>query len=304
MELPWYISFLGGSLCGGFADFVTYPFDLMKTRYQMRGTQGLPRYNGVIDCFKQTHRTGGLKEFYMGFTPALIRQVFSSGLKICLYDSLRKTFGASDTDKWARFVYGGISGGLAALSTTPLDVVKVRLANNVGRQYSGMVDCLSQAYSREGLKGFYKGSSPNTLRAVVVTGVELGVFDLTKDLLVTLGLSDSSLTNWLISSANTGVVVSVCISPIEVVRSRYMNVLAPDSSKVKDSQPRYLSPLDCFKKILRHEGPGAFFAGLPLLWMRLGPWCTLFYVAREWFNAEATTYYEHKKTRDLLRGKE
>lgn len=303
MELPWYISFLSGSFSGAIADFFTYPMDLMKTRYQMSGSQGLPKYSGIVDCIRQTHTSGGFKEFYMGFTPALVRQVISAGLRICVYDYLKKSIGASENDKWARFMYGGFSGGLAALVVTPLDVAKVRLANDIQHKYTGMSDCFRQSYSHEGMRGFYKGSSPNILRSVVVNAVELGTYDFAKDILVALGLSDNSPVTWFISSAASGLLASVCISPIEVVRGRYMNSVSPDPSKVKDSTPRYLGPLDCFKKVLLHEGPAAFFAGLPLLWLRLGPWCCFFYMARDWFNSKATEHYEHKKTVDLLRSK-
>lgn len=54
-----------------------------------------------------------------------------------------------------------------------------------------------------------------------------------------------------ISAFGAGFCATVVASPVDVVKTRYMN-----------SPPgQYRSPLDCMLKLLIHEGPTAFYKG-------------------------------------------
>jgi hypothetical protein len=115
----------------------------------------------------------------------------------------------------------------------------------MAKQYSGMIDCLRKTFTAEGFfNGFYKGSSPNVYRAVVVNAAELGTYDSAKHLLVKkAGMSENSKVTHLISSLAAGFVATIASSPIDVVKTRYMNA-ATSTEKL------YSSPLDCARKIV------------------------------------------------------
>jgi hypothetical protein len=59
------------------------------------------------------------------------------------------------------------AGFIAALVTSPVDVVKSRIMNeNLGNgtNYRGTWDCIQKAVRTEGLLGLYKGFLPNWMR--------------------------------------------------------------------------------------------------------------------------------------------
>ena len=55
-------------------------------------------------------------------------------------------------------------------------VVRARLQDQQNK-YSGSLDCISKILKLEGVKGFYKGLSPNLLRVVPATMITFVVYE-------------------------------------------------------------------------------------------------------------------------------
>lgn len=122
---------------------------------------------------------------------------------------------------------------------------------------------LKKTYTNEGLRnGFYKGSSPAIYRSILISGTEMGTFDNTKDFLINyIGMRETLLVSF-IAALFSGFCGSAITSPIDVVKTRYMNYTNPDPTKPRSpTEIRYTSPLDCFKKIVVNEGVGALYYG-------------------------------------------
>ena len=49
-------------------------------------------YNGFIDCVKKTYRVEGVRAFYKGLTPNLIRMFPQSGLFFLVYDWVQRMY--------------------------------------------------------------------------------------------------------------------------------------------------------------------------------------------------------------------
>lgn len=90
-------------------------------------------------------------------------------------------------DQLESIVCGTGSGLLSKLFIYPMDVVKKRLqiqgfesarqGFGATRQYSGMISCLLQISSEEGVRGLYKGLSPGLLKAGFVAGVNFSIYE-------------------------------------------------------------------------------------------------------------------------------
>ena len=305
MELPWYFAFLSGALSSTTAEVMTYPMDMLKTRMHLRGTQGVPRYNSMWHAVTHTHSSNGFKGFFQGLTPALARQFNVSGIKIMIFSKVKYWLG-DDLQKggfFMRFLNGAMSGGISALICNPLDVCKIRLVNDIGRtKYTGMFDCLRKTWHEGFFDGFYKGSSPNVYRAIVVSAAELGTYDSVKGFLMNhFDMMETSLWTRFWASVLAGFVSSVCTSPIDVVKSRYMNSRKPDPTLPKGTEIRYLSPLDCFKKVVINEGPRALYAGFGFLWLRLGPWCVVMFVTMDLLKDRFAVIHKKQELRKMLK---
>lgn len=72
-EVPsWKVAFYGG-LAGEALWIASYPFDVVKSKMQSDGFGDQMRYRNMRDCFAQTWRLEGLRGFWKGIGPTLLR---------------------------------------------------------------------------------------------------------------------------------------------------------------------------------------------------------------------------------------
>lgn len=72
-SIPSYkIAFYGG-LAGEALWLSSYPFDVVKSKMQSDGFGKDMKYKSMSDCFRQTYRGEGLRGFWKGITPTLLR---------------------------------------------------------------------------------------------------------------------------------------------------------------------------------------------------------------------------------------
>lgn len=72
-EIPsWKIAFYGG-LAGEALWLASYPFDVVKSKMQSDGFGDKQRFKSMNDCFRQTWRAEGMRGFWKGIGPTLLR---------------------------------------------------------------------------------------------------------------------------------------------------------------------------------------------------------------------------------------
>jgi solute carrier family 25 carnitine/acylcarnitine transporter 20/29 len=72
-DIPtWKIAFYGG-LAGEALWLGSYPFDVVKSKMQSDGFGEKMKYKSMCDCFTQTYRLEGLRGFWKGIGPTLLR---------------------------------------------------------------------------------------------------------------------------------------------------------------------------------------------------------------------------------------
>eukprot|EP00250_Pteridium_aquilinum_P016845 c23320_g1_i1 orf=131-556(-) len=129
---------------------------------------------------------------------------------------------------------------------------------------------------QEGLESLWTGSSLTVQRAMVVTACQLAAYDQIKESLSRSGVLGQGLVLYMVASFCAGLAASVASTPIDVVRTRIMNM------KVEPGRPRpYSSPLDCAVKTVKQEGGLALYKGfLPTL-TRQGPFTIVLFLTLE-----------------------
>ena len=71
-ELNPAVICVAGGIGGIMAWVVTYPVDVLKSRIQVDGMNGTNRYQGMVDCYRQTAKEG-VAVFFRGLEPTIIR---------------------------------------------------------------------------------------------------------------------------------------------------------------------------------------------------------------------------------------
>lgn len=168
---PPLLQKLGISMTAGAVGAVVgNPFDLALVR--MAADSSLPEaarrnYSNVFDAVGRIVRTEGVPALWIGCGPTVSRCVILNMAQLTTYsqakEELLKTSMFQD-NIWCHLVSSMISGFVATAASTPFDVAKTRVQNQVTQEYSGMLDCLSKTAKNEGVLSLWKGFTPAYLR--------------------------------------------------------------------------------------------------------------------------------------------
>ncbi|CAL8286905.1 unnamed protein product [Arctogadus glacialis] len=271
----------GAAACVG--DLITFPLDTAKVRLQIQGEQKVEaakniRYRGVFGTMATMVKTEGPKSLYNGLIAGLQRQVCFASIRIGLYDNV-KNFYNGDKEHASimiRILAGCTTGAMAVSLAQPTDVVKVRFQaqmnlKGVARRYNGTMQAYKHIFMNEGLRGLWKGTLPNITRNALVNCTELVTYDLIKEAILKHNILSDNLPCHFVSAFGAGFVTTVIASPVDVVKTRYMN-----------SPPgQYKSAINCAWTMMTKEGPTAFYKGFVPSFLRLGSWNVVMFVSFE-----------------------
>ncbi|KAB1728493.1 hypothetical protein FNE60_29950, partial [Klebsiella pneumoniae] len=161
--------------------------------------------------------------------------------------------------KWfaANLASGGAAGATSLCFVYPLDFARTRLAADIGkgageREFSGLGNCLVKIFKTDGLGGLYRGFGVSVQGIIIYRAAYFGLYDTIRGVLPP---KQNILISWAIAQAVT-TVSGIVSYPFDTVRRRMMM----QSGRAK-GEIMYKNTIDCWRKIYRSEGTGAFFKG-------------------------------------------
>ena len=225
-------AFLSGAIAAMTATVATHPLDVIKVRKQIQ-----PRIS--------------YRHLYSGLPDALKRQIFYSGIRFGLYD----TVGPERTLTLAEKMFkGAFVGAVGALTATPFDLAKVRKQAQVGE------------LAKKNILDYWRGGAPTVIRASIVTSSQISCFYHTKEWLVA---SKFEGPVDMTASINAGVVTSLISNPMDVIKTWRMAGLV--------STPQ----IPCILSLIRQYGAFSLYRGLPQTLMRMCPYVTILFLVKE-----------------------
>ena len=189
--------------------------------------------------------------------PAIHRQLGFASVRIGLYDHVKKLYGDDGTGSHPKVltkIAASITTGTMAVCLFQYtDVVKIRMqASGVkNARYSGAFNAYRTIYIQEGASGLWKGSFANIARLSLVNISEVVVYDLIKSFFLHKKWLPDNIPLHLISAFGAGFAATVIASPVDVVKTRFMNSPAG----------QYKNALACAVATMKHNGPTAFYKG-------------------------------------------
>ncbi|XP_038047820.1 mitochondrial uncoupling protein 3-like [Patiria miniata] len=289
------MKFISAGLAACIADAGTFPLDTAKVRLQIQGEsssaqkQGFSfskakeekakfKYRGIFGTITTIIRQEGPRSLYNGLVPGLQRQMCFASVRIGLYDSVKQLYtGYMGMHIVTRILAGITTGALAVSLAQPTDVVKVRMQAQTNidptkpKRYTGAVHAYRTIARTEGVRGLWKGTMPNITRNAIVNASELVAYDMIKERILKTGLLADMFPLHFISAFGAGFVTTCVASPVDVVKTRYMN-----------SPPgQYKGAIDVAVKMFREGGPLAFYKGFMPNFVRLGSWNIAMFVCYE-----------------------
>lgn len=174
-----------------------------------------------------------------------------------------------------RICAGLTTGGLAVMLAHPTDVVKVRFQaasrSATGRRYTSTLEAYRTIGREEGMRGLWKGAAPNIGRNAIINVAEIVCYDVVKDCLLTYTNIPNDVRLHFSSAVIAGFAATVVASPVDVVKTRYMN----------SPKGQYKGVIECAIKMGKNEGMGAFYKGFVPSFARLVSWNVVMWITYE-----------------------
>ncbi|KAG6359865.1 hypothetical protein INS49_010918 [Diaporthe citri] len=192
-----YSKFAAGGVAGMTAQFCVYPLDTLKFRLQCETVEGGLTGNALlVQTAKKMVAEGGFRTAYRGITMGLVGMFPYSAIDMGTFEFLKKTFtrykarytGLHEEDAAPGNVVTGIigatSGAFGATVVYPLNVLRTRLQTQGTVMhpptYTGIWDVARKTYRNEGLRGMYKGLTPNLLKVAPALSITWIVYENSK----------------------------------------------------------------------------------------------------------------------------
>ncbi|KAL5982371.1 Mitochondrial uncoupling protein 5 [Asimina triloba] len=287
-----------GFVEGGIASIVvgcsTHPLDLIKVRLQLhRETPALattiatlaPPRVGPIFVRVRIVRDEGLRALFSGVSATVLCQTLYSTTRMGLYEILKSKWSDADSGTIPlprKIAAGLIAGAVGAAVGNPADVAMVRmqadglLPESQRRNYRSVGDAIERMWRQEDVASLWQGSSLTVNRAMIVTASQLATYDQVKETILKKKMDDGIGVHVTASFA-AGFVASVVSNPVDVIKTRVMNMRVGEDGKAP-----YSGALDCAVKTVRSEGVMALYKGFMPTMSRQGPFTVVLFVTLEW----------------------
>lgn len=186
------VSFIAGAVAGSAATTVTYPLDLLRTRFAAQGTERV--YASLIGSIRDISRLEGPRGFFRGLGAGVGQIVPYMGLFFALYETLKPVFAGISLpleSLGSGDALAGISASMMSKTAVfPLDTVRKRLQvqgptrvkyahRNIPVYERGVYDALKTIIKREGARGLYRGLGVSLVKAAPASAVTMWTYERT-----------------------------------------------------------------------------------------------------------------------------
>jgi solute carrier family 25, member 38 len=161
-------------ICAGLAKAsvvaLCMPVSLIKIRMESPTSQ---IYTGMLNAVSVIYRTEGVKGYYKGLTPSIIKDVPYSVIGYGCFEGYINVLGnaidSDRTDMRITFLAGVFAGFTATVITQPFDVIKtkVQFQSVGGGNYKNMREAIKTIYSEDGIFGFERGIVPRIAKRFI-----------------------------------------------------------------------------------------------------------------------------------------
>lgn len=203
-DVSTFSRLFAGAAAGTTACVACYPLDLVRTRLTTQ-LESKENYRGISDAFVKIVRNEGFLGLYAGLAPTLMVAVPNFSISWMVYGSLkeyaledelfynlRKVDANTGEEKLGfqlTLMCGALSGTLSTMVTFPFDTVRRRM--QIQGQHFALDERVSSTQmirsllKKDGIKGFYRGITPEVMKVIPMVGTMFTVYEYLKDKLLT-----------------------------------------------------------------------------------------------------------------------
>lgn len=245
-----------GFIAGGTSSLLTYPLDLIKTRFQ---STHYAHYSSATKAIKSIIKLNGMRGLLSGIETSFIASSLAWGSYFYLYSSLKKWLRYNVDQKLTpaqHLTSSFIAGALTQIATNPMWVIKTNAQLNISGSF---VSNMHSIYGQRGMIGFYRGLTP-AFFAVFQSSVHFMVYE-------ELKYNVQSKENKFMSPMQTILVTIIAKTtavlltyPYQLLRTRLQHI-GGESQKI----------FDILQNVYRLQGLKGFYRGIHINLVRIMP---------------------------------
>lgn len=179
-------SFIAGACSGAAATGLTYPLDLLRTRFAAQGRHRI--YTSLRSAVWEIKRDEGFKGFFRGIGPGLGQIIPFMGIFFATYESLRVSFDGLHMPWGSGDATAGMLASILAKTTVfPLDLVRKRIQvqgptrsqyvyQNIP-EYKTAFGAIKSIFKHAGFRGLYKGLPISLIKAAPASAITLWTYE-------------------------------------------------------------------------------------------------------------------------------
>ncbi|XP_061603202.1 tricarboxylate transport protein B, mitochondrial isoform X1 [Phyllopteryx taeniolatus] len=249
---------LAGGIAGGIEICITFPTEYVKTQLQLDEKANPPKYRGVGDCVKQTVSGHGVGGLYRGLSSLLYGSIPKAAVRFGVFEFLSNKMrdDSGKLDSKRGFLCGLGAGVAEAVAVVcPMETVKVKFIHDqtsANPKYKGFFHGVREIIRTQGLRGTYQGLTATVLKQGSNQAIRFYVMTSLRNWYK--GDNPNKAINPLITGTFGAVAGAASVfgnTPLDVIKTRMQGLEAH----------KYKGTVDCAIKIMKHEGPRAFYKG-------------------------------------------
>ncbi|CAH0479079.1 unnamed protein product [Peronospora belbahrii] len=273
--------------------------------------------SAIARTVRELYALDGVRAFWRGNSAGCCRLGPYAGLKFYLFDSFQTRFATRDGRELGnlqRTLCGAVAGLIATMGTYPLEVVRTRMISQTtspaaaNSEIRGVLQGVKLILEHEGLRGLYRGGWSGVAGAIPFEGVQFGCYEYMKLTAVRHqwpayrwpeGKTEMDGLDYFVCGSIAGAIAQTVAYPFDTVKKRlqlqqvHLNVskTGPLSAEGGSASTLYYRGMvDCFRKVIRDEGPLALYRGTSANLARIVPYAAVMF----------STYEMTKKTLHVL----
>ncbi|XP_052855544.1 probable mitochondrial glutathione transporter SLC25A40 isoform X2 [Drosophila gunungcola] len=188
LPIPFLVPLLAGVSARILAVTCVSPVELIRTKMQSQRMTHAEMFGTI----RQVVQSQGILGLWRGLPPTILRDVPFSGIYWTCYEYLKSAFGVVEPTFSFSFAAGAISGSVAAMITTPFDVVKTHEQIEFGEKFifsdnpqppgkqvatKSVAVRLASIYRLGGVPAIFSGLGPRLFKVAPACAIMISSFE-------------------------------------------------------------------------------------------------------------------------------
>jgi solute carrier family 25 protein 39/40 len=178
------VPFIAGALARGAISSLASPLEMIRTNLQSTPLSANKPHTlrSVLSSIHGLVQAQGTSALWRGLGATLWRDIPFSSFYWASYETLKNSFARNGHEgAWVAFVSGATSGSVAALITSPMDVVKTRrqalIMSASASETTATFALVKQIVRTEGASALFAGLTPRIAKIAPACGIMIACFE-------------------------------------------------------------------------------------------------------------------------------